>query len=147
MPSNTTRTYNKEAKGKYYLEHREYLKQKSIERYYANIDHYRERNCLRTKIKTKENRYKVFQRLGFSCVKCGFNDIRALQFDHINGGGSKERRSMRPYLYYAHLLEDPDLELKIQVLCANCNIIKVVENGEYNDKYGHSISIETQKES
>ena len=26
------------------------------------------------------------------CLKCGFSDRRALQIDHINGGGIKERR-------------------------------------------------------
>lgn len=30
--------------------------------------------------------------LGGSCVKCSFLDSRALQIDHINGGGTQERK-------------------------------------------------------
>ena len=68
---------------------------------------------------------KLFDLLGIQCSVCGFSDIRALQFDHINGGGDKTGRS-----YYKYI-SDPDIKLKLQVLCANCNWIKRHENKEH----------------
>lgn len=36
---------------------------------------------------------RMIKKLGGKCVHCGFKDIRALQFDHINGDGYKEKRT------------------------------------------------------
>lgn len=67
---------------------------------------------------------------GMRCKKCGFDDYRALQIDHINGGGSKNR------LIQAKLKEDIKRNPgKYQVLCANCNWIKRYENKESFSKY------------
>ena len=85
----------------------------------------------------RNKRYMMKQKLfeilgGKKCVKCGFTDERALQFDHINGGGYSERKSyLSNYtgmilLYY----RDPNIKNKLQVLCANCNWIKRHENKE-----------------
>lgn len=63
-----------------------------------------------------------------SCVKCGFGDIRALHIDHKNGGGNKNRdknRSQNGRL--KEVMADPSL---FQILCANCNYIKRIENNE-----------------
>lgn len=79
----------------------------------------------------KENRMKIIEVLGGKCVKCGFLDWRALQVDHINGGGTKDIRSKGTNIYYRCLTEDiiknPN---KFQLLCANCNWIKRYENKE-----------------
>jgi hypothetical protein len=53
----------------------------------------------------------------------GCNDKRALQFDHKDGGGSKERKTGKiegNRLYYA-IKKHPE---RFQLLCANCNEIK-----------------------
>ncbi len=52
----------------------------------------------------------------------GCNDQRALQFDHIGGKGSEERKAglMGDRLYYA-IKNNPE---RYQLLCANCNEIK-----------------------
>ncbi len=63
-----------------------------------------------------------------ACVKCGFNDIRALSLDHINGGGSKERRSLTFHTY--KYLIDNNYPQGYQTLCMNCQWIKRVENHE-----------------
>ena len=78
-------------------------------------------------------RIKMFDLLGQDkCVRCGFSDKRALQFDHINGGGVKERKSFgRDNNMLCHYLRDPELARKtFQVLCANCNWIKKHDNNE-----------------
>ena len=70
--------------------------------------------------------------MGGKCVRCGFSDPRALQIDHINGGGSKERKE-RGFNgnFHRHVLKSfINKENKYQLLCANCNWIKRVENNE-----------------
>lgn len=70
--------------------------------------------------------------LGGKCVKCGFKDVRALQIDHINGGGSQERKERDFKMnFHKHVLESfIRKENKYQLLCANCNWIKRFENKE-----------------
>jgi hypothetical protein len=77
-------------------------------------------------------RAKVLQVLGSRCVYCGFSDPRALQIDHIRGGGAKERRTLNkgkwgnPGGVWRLILKMSKEErlLKYQLLCANCNWIK-----------------------
>lgn len=74
--------------------------------------------------------------LGGKCINCGFSDIRALQIDHINGGGSKERKELKCGGNFHRLVLKSFLnnENKYQLLCANCNWIKRVVNEELNMK-------------
>lgn len=68
---------------------------------------------------------------GGKCVRCGFDDPRALQIDHVNGGGATERRALgldkvlRKQFAAAGNGE-------YQLLCANCNQIKKHENKEFH---------------
>lgn len=91
----------------------------------------RKRQCRRAwyhKLKAK-----VFDKLGRACVECGYSDERALQVDHVHGGGTMERESMSRDTYLQRVLAAPPG--KYQVLCANCNWIKRVENdGEGSGK-------------
>jgi hypothetical protein len=80
-------------------------------------------------------RNAVMEILGNKCCKCGFSDSRALQIDHIKGGGNKERKEKRLLgqgkVYYKEVMESLlKNELKYQCLCANCNWIKRFENNE-----------------
>lgn len=70
--------------------------------------------------------------MGGKCFRCGFNDWRALQIDHINGGGHKERSRIGPSYWNKVLKSFLDKEGVYQLLCANCNFIKRYENGELN---------------
>jgi hypothetical protein len=73
-------------------------------------------------------REKILAELGVRCSKCGFDDCRALEIDHRNGGGTEERRRLSYPTYYLHVLRN----LKnYQVLCANCNMIKRRERNEW----------------
>ena len=78
----------------------------------------------------RKTRLELMQILGpLKCVNCGFNRIEALQIDHIDGFGYQERRiffktSFKLYRFY---LCNPELAKKnLQILCANCNIIKSI---------------------
>lgn len=77
-------------------------------------------------------RREIFEILGSRCTRCGFSDVRAIQVDHINGGGRKEIASFgnQIYRYYKYLLSylKEDNKNKYQLLCANCNLIKAWED-------------------
>lgn len=76
-------------------------------------------------------RNKLINFLGGKCVKCGFSDARALQIDHVSGGGVKEIihvLNRNKSKYYKQVYEDT--AGKYQLLCANCNWIKRHENNE-----------------
>lgn len=77
-------------------------------------------------------RYSVLEILGGQCVQCGFSDKRALQIDHINGGGSIERKERGfNHSFHKHVLQSViNKENKYQLLCANCNWIKRFDNNE-----------------
>jgi hypothetical protein len=68
---------------------------------------------------------------GAKCVGCGFEDHRALNLDHIAGGGSEHRRNSPSGTIYLQLkrLGYPE---GYQVLCANCNSIKKYTHNEFN---------------
>ena len=75
----------------------------------------------------------VLQALGGKCNKCGFNDYRALQIDHVHGDGREDRKkfSMNNKSFYKNVMKDFINEGgKYQLLCANCNWIKRYENNE-----------------
>jgi len=78
-------------------------------------------------------RQELMEIIGYKCIRCGIDDGRVLQFDHINGGGNEERIRFRSSnamvrYYIRHPEEAID---KLQVLCANCNWIKRHERGEH----------------
>jgi hypothetical protein len=76
----------------------------------------------------REWRVKAIVKLGGKCCKCGFSDIRALQLDHIYGGGHKERSTRKSDA--KKIATDVYGKEKFQLLCANCNWIKRWENKE-----------------
>jgi|GEM_PF-2401918 len=93
-------------------------------------------------------RMKLIEALGGKCARCGFSDWRALQIDHINGGGTQERKKYVPngkgfsYKYYNDILKRVEAGSKdYQLLCANCNQIK-----KYENKEGVKVNMETLKE-
>lgn len=76
-------------------------------------------------------RLKIIEVLGGKCVKCGFTDTRALQVDHVNGGGNRERVAGKLNSVNALYRDVCTSEGKYQLLCANCNVIKRVTNKEH----------------
>lgn len=63
--------------------------------------------------------------LGGKCVMCGFDNIIALELDHINGDGKLDRKTFGRYGTLRYYYNNQDkLKENIQVLCANCHRIK-----------------------
>lgn len=84
--------------------------------------------------RAKSIRTRVIAKLGGVCKRCGFSDIRALQIDHVNGGGKKEiSGSSSVHSYYSNILNGDGNSY--QVLCANCNWIKRSEQKEHGKTY------------
>ena len=118
----------REYQREYRANHREHLSGYNKE-YYAN-------HVLLLRLKTREHkrrlRKELVELLGSKCSKCGFTDWRALQVDHVNGGGLKQRDKLggNYYMYLQMLIEIKAGSKDYQLLCANCNWIKRYERNE-----------------
>ncbi len=117
----------------YRLEHPE---ERALTRRKTNDKHReakRERDRIAGALRRQRIRAQIFALLGNTCIRCGFADTRALQVDHINGGGNDDRRrSASVSSYYARVLASNGAGY--QILCANCNQIKKMERGEHSTK-------------
>ena len=103
-------------------------KKTELKFYHANPE-YRRRMLLRAAERRVEWRKKIFALLGGErCKKCGFDDYRALQIDHVKGGGRKQIKEnpkvTKPNVFYRVIVADV---ASYQVLCSNCNWIKRYE--------------------
>ena len=100
-------------------------------------EYYRKHNTHLQRIQNETAKWEksmLFNILGGAkCILCGYSDLRALCFDHINGGGCEERRKFKNVrIMRRHYLNHPEeAKKKLQVLCANCNMVKRDENGEH----------------
>ena len=104
---------------------------------------YLESNARSSKKTRSKLRVEIVSLLGGKCVRCGFEDIRALQIDHVNGGANKEvmKKYGKPYsnCHRYVLIRDAILlgSKEYQLLCANCNWIKRFENKEIKTVYNY----------
>lgn len=122
------------SKQKYYQKNKQELKEKT-KKYYQKLKTegklvYKSEYQLKYHKKIRQNIFVLLG--GFNCIKCGFADKRALQIDHISGGGKKELEKFGGWcIMMSYYLKNPVLaKQKLQVLCANCNWIKRNENNE-----------------
>jgi hypothetical protein len=108
-----------------------------VKRYYRK--HYlrvARQQALYTKQARHRIRLKVIAALGGKCAKCPWTDWRALQVDHVAGGGNKDRKRNKRYNYmtqHKKILREISSG-KYQLLCANHNWIKRHENNEFGGK-------------
>lgn len=90
----------------------------------------RERTRANMRAFLQKRRKRIIDRLGGRCAVCGFDDIRALQIDHVHGNGAEHRRrTPNSYAYYKEIEAEADSGA-YQVLCANHNQIKKAECNE-----------------
>mgnify|MGYP001606335901 CR=1 FL=1 len=97
--------------------------------YYKNNEEKRKTHC-RDYMRTI--RQGLLSLLGGKCCKCGCEDWRVLQIDHINRKEIKERKNSNSYYQLGKEIRKSieKGESKFQILCANCHSIKTWENGE-----------------
>jgi hypothetical protein len=63
----------------------------------------------------------------------GCTDFRILQLDHVKGGGTKHRKRVAFEAICNEVLRGKSK--KFQLLCANCNWIKAIEQREFRCMY------------
>lgn len=86
--------------------------------------------AIRRREKHRSVRDELFRLLGATCKRCGFDDARALQIDHVNSDG-RDERSRHGGSHQSRMLDNVRAGSDAyQVLCANCNVIKVSEANE-----------------
>ncbi len=78
-------------------------------------------------------RKAAIEHLGSKCVRCGFNDIRALVVDHVLSDGADERRKNNQQKVLKIVIASVPGE-RYQCLCANCNSIVRWERGEHGKR-------------
>lgn len=101
------------------------------------------RSKTRSTLYSERRRKFVQDEMGGECERCGFSDDwRALQIDHVNGGGSAESIGSSESAKYQRVRDNPE---KYQLLCANCNAIKRIENGEHAKLSGTKGTRPTQR--
>jgi hypothetical protein len=96
---------------------------------------YRRKNKEKLKIKNKEYNTKLrldaINGYGGKCARCGYDDDwRALCIDHVDGNGKYDRQVAKKGKVFFVWLRDNNYPEGYQVLCANCNLIKAIENKE-----------------
>ena len=108
----------------------EYLYSESYQEFMKNL----EKKIKNGNISDMVNpRFDIMDILGGRiCKRCGFDDVRGLQIDHIKGDGAKDRKKFKNVQYMWHYYNNNPKEARknLQVLCANCNWIKRVEEKE-----------------
>jgi hypothetical protein len=111
--------------------HRELRREHSKFTYRVQLDSSRAESRDRVRRQNLELKVECFEKLGGCCVRCGYDiDQRALQIDHVHGGGTQERRRLKSTAaLYRKVLADT--EGNYQLLCANCNQIKKHEQQEW----------------
>jgi hypothetical protein len=110
-----------------YIKYGDYYRKANRARYLKN----KKTILAKHKLYQDNARRQIVEYFGGKCIRCGYDDIRALQIDHVNGGGNQHRinRKNKTIGYYKEIMEDKTNSY--QLLCANCNQIKKVENGEH----------------
>ncbi len=71
-------------------------------------------------------RSSLYDIVGRKCVWCGHDDVRVLEFDHIDDDGAKDRREFqgaRSMLDY-YVTRPEEARVRLQSLCRNCNWLK-----------------------
>lgn len=126
MPSDLRRDYMRQFKEEHRVETRVYDKQ-----YYWE---HREEAIARGKRGRAKVRLEILTHYGngqVACVRCGFNDARALSIDHIKGGGNQHRNSVQRHgTAFYNWLRKLGFPEGYQTLCMNCQWIKRREEGE-----------------
>jgi hypothetical protein len=134
MSKELTKLKKKAYQKSYYEKNKVAQCQKARDYYYENREAIRAKIKKSSKIRYRSTRKLLFETFGSKCSVCGFDDIRALHIDHINGGGRQHRLSFGGnYVgYYRDMMKTPD---KYQTLCANCNTIKMYERKEHPSEW------------
>ncbi len=90
-------------------------------------------SCLDSRIKGsrayhRDLRERLLKLYGNKCKQCDHKDSRVLCIDHVNGHGITDRKRFHPTAFLKHVIQEVNSGT-YQLLCANCNHIKRLEQG------------------
>jgi len=122
-------------------QHRDYLLKNPHKITESETEYYRryrrenkERLSIQAKRRTLRIKTDVLTHYGngkLACVRCGFDDIRALSIDHIKNDGAEFRKTMQPNrsrafsgLEFYVWLQKNNYPDGLQTLCMNCQWVK-----------------------
>lgn len=125
--------YNK----KYREENKDRLAQRRRDRYPLSADRrykalvWKKMNHGRVKATKRacwlRRKIRIISAYGGKCTRCGFTDERALQLDHVDGGGRAHFKQFKSPASLYTWVERNNYPKSLQILCANCNSIKRFE--------------------
>jgi hypothetical protein len=90
---------------------------------------YKDKNRVRLKAYYREKKAIIIAAYGGHCECCGDSHFEFLTIDHINGGGTQDRKKRAGSAFYARLEKLGFPKDKYRLLCMNCNFAL--------GKYGH----------
>lgn len=76
--------------------------------------------------------YTIVGKGKIECVRCHCTDIRVLDINHINGGGTKETGSGQKI--YPRIIDGTRKTDDLNILCKNCNWLHYLEMAEAKSK-------------
>jgi hypothetical protein len=74
-----------------------------------------------------DNKFMFLRQLGGKCELCGFQDWRALQFDHTDP--KKKTRNLPSFFRYKDLAKAFNELHNCRLLCANCHAVETHNSG------------------
>lgn len=111
----------KEYRERYLREHKEEHNRYNKKYRQEHREYFREYN----KKRTKRRRLKVLNIVSNNnptCVRCGCNDLRLLEINHKNGGGSQEmRRGIGSSKFWNNINNGKRETYDLEILCRVCN--------------------------
>jgi len=132
----------KDYQQQYYIDHREGIRERRRLWWIAQIETYRGEKRQKRQVenmskinKVTLNRWRWKRRLhlisllGSKCRKCGIDDPRVLQINHINGNGIKDYKKRGSNGLYNDILSGKRRKDDLELLCANCNVLYEYEQG------------------
>lgn len=78
----------------------------------------------------EKQRKQIIQHYGGKfpkCVKCGFDNIKCLEIDHINNDGAKQRKKVGGNEELFRWIVKNNFPKDYQLLCRNCNWLKYLK--------------------
>lgn len=121
-------------KKEYDIKHREYNRQYNKNKIALDPSkHYKKVRDRRTKV-----RFDLVELLGGQCQDCSYDTFLALQIDHIYSDAKQDKARFKNdiyVMYYYYLTHPDEAKERVQVLCANCNRLKVYSHNETKRKY------------
>lgn len=94
-------------------------------------------------IKLKKEVLTYYGNGKLECVLCGFKDIRALSLDHIDGGGTRNRKALGGPREVYRYLRKVGYPPGYRTLCMNCQFIERTKKSQHGGgKNGKSASEE-----